>query len=142
MEELIELRKYIEIGNYAAALKIIDELEEMSLDDKLNKIYSYMVILLQHYIKQAAEKRTTRSWNNSILNSIEQINRTNKRRKSKGYYASKEELEEIINEAFPRALRDAATEAFEGIYTEPEILKMIDAESIKTKALSKISTSY
>ncbi len=40
MEELIELRESIEKHDFVAALKIVDELEEMSVEDKLNKIFS------------------------------------------------------------------------------------------------------
>jgi hypothetical protein len=136
MEELVQLRESILAGNYSQALQIIDELEEMSVEDKLNKIYSYTVILLLHLIKQQAEKKTTRSWQNSILNSVEQINRVNKRRKSRGYYATDETLREIIDEAFPRALRDAALEAFGGAYQEEELLKMIDIAEIKKSAIN------
>ncbi len=50
MNELEELRKRIEEQDYVAALQIVDELEEMSVEDKLNKIYSYMVILLKKHI--------------------------------------------------------------------------------------------
>ncbi len=46
MNELQELRERIENQDYQGALKIVSELEEMSVEDKLNKIYSYMVILL------------------------------------------------------------------------------------------------
>lgn len=63
MEELITLRKYIEAKNYQEALALIDELEEMSKDEKINKIESYIVILLVPLIKQKAENRTTKSWN-------------------------------------------------------------------------------
>ncbi|MGL5943754.1 MAG: DUF29 family protein [Waterburya sp.] len=136
MEELVQLRESIIAGNYSQALQIIDELEEMSVEDKLNKIYSYTVILLLHLIKQQAERKTTRSWQNSILNSVEQINRVNKRRKSGGYYATAETLQEIIDEAFPRALRDAALEAFGGAYQEEELLKMIDIAEIKQLAIN------
>lgn len=135
MEELIQLRESITAGNYIRALQIIDELEEMSVEDKLNKIYSYMVILLLHLIKQQAEKKTTRSLINSILNSVEQINRVNKRRKSGGYYAKVETLQEIIDEAFPRALRDAAMVAFGGVYEEEELLTMINIAQIKQEAI-------
>jgi Domain of unknown function DUF29 len=136
MEELIQLRESIIAGNYNQALQIIDELEEMSVEDKLNKIYSYTVILLLHLIKQQAEKKTTRSWQNSILNSVDQINRVNKRRKSGRYYATAETLQEIIDEAFPRALRNAALEAFGGAYQEEELLKMIDIAEIKQSAIN------
>ena len=74
MDELIELRERIENQDYQAALEIVDELEEMSKEDKLNKIHSYLVILMLHLIKQAAENRTTKSWDRSILNSTSRIN--------------------------------------------------------------------
>ena len=105
MEELFELRGYIEQKQYSKALSLIKEMEEMSREDKINKIYSFMRILLIHLIKQQAEGRTTRSWNLSIRNSIEQIKRVNKRRKSGGTYLNQAGLEEIILEAYPSWLR-------------------------------------
>ncbi|MFM9158308.1 MAG: DUF29 family protein, partial [Dolichospermum sp.] len=91
-------------GNLEAALSLIDELEEMSKEDKINKIYSYCVVLLVHLIKQQAEKRTTHSWYVSIRNAIDAIDRINKRRKSGGYYMDKQEIEEILPGAYNRAL--------------------------------------
>ena len=73
MEELFELKKHIEQGRYSEALTLISEMEEMSRDDKINKIASLLDILLLHLIKQHAENRTTRSWDLSIHNSIQQI---------------------------------------------------------------------
>lgn len=92
MEEILELRKCIIAQDYTKALLIIDELEEISKNDKIAKIKSYLVVLLIHLIKQIAENRTTRYWNNSILNSIEGIQDANKRRKVKGYYLNNDEL--------------------------------------------------
>jgi Domain of unknown function DUF29 len=136
MEELIQLRESIEKQDLATALQIVDELEEMSVEDKLNKIFSYMIILLLHLIKEDAEKRLTKSWKLSINNAVKQINRTNKRRKSGGYYAKQEDLIEIINDAFELALESASIEAFGGAYDEQELLKLIDIEKIKDKAIS------
>jgi Domain of unknown function DUF29 len=139
MEELIELRKSIEQQNYTRALQIVDELEEMSVEDKLNKIYSYMIVLLLHLIKQESEKKLIRAWELSIDNSVKQINRINKRRKAGGYYAKQQDLEEIIEDAFELALKGAAIEAFGGDYSQEELLKLINAEEIKGKALSLIN---
>jgi len=138
MEELLTLRKYIEAKNYLKALELVGELEEMSKEDKLNKIYSYAVILLVHLIKQQAERRTTRSWDVSIDNSVREIKRTNKRRKSGGYYASQGELIETINEAFEAAILRAALEAFEGKHDRDELQQMIDVSEIKQAALDLI----
>ena len=139
MEELLELRKSINSGNYKKALEIVDELEAMSKEDKLEKIYNYAIILLLHLIKQEAEKRTTKSWDVSIKNSVERINRINKRRKTGGYYAQKQELQEIINDAATSALRNASLEAFEGSHSEQELLEIIDLDSIKTQALEMLN---
>ena len=41
MEELAELRAYLEQGRYTDALTLVGEMDEMSRDDKINKIMSY-----------------------------------------------------------------------------------------------------
>lgn len=142
MEELALLRKYVWEENYAEALKLIDELEEMSKEDKLNKIHGYLVVLLVHLIKQQAELRTTTSWELSIRNAVRAIQRTNKRRKVGGYYASSEELAVIITEAFDEALDNACVEIFEGKYDSNYLLHSIDPEKIKTSALLLISSNH
>ncbi|MGL5878916.1 MAG: DUF29 family protein [Xenococcaceae cyanobacterium] len=141
MEELLELRKCILNQNYTEALLIIDELEEMSKDDKIAKIKSYLIILLIHLIKQEAEKRNTRSWQNSILNSIEGIQETNRRRKAKGFYLNDEELKEAIESVFPRAVRTASEEAFEGVYSDRELLAKFDRDKVKNKTMELIKRS-
>ena len=65
MEELDELRQAIEAGDYDQALAILDELDAMSRDDKITKVMSYMRVFLVHLIKQVAEQRSTRSWEDS-----------------------------------------------------------------------------
>jgi len=138
MEELLQLRTYIEQGRYADALKLIGEMEEMSKDDKINKIVSFMEILLLHLIKQAAEKRTTRSWNVSINNCLRQIARINKRRRSGGYYLTEKELMEALIDAWPSALELASLEAFEGRYEAKELATMIDEKELRQRALEMI----
>ncbi|CCQ51027.1 conserved hypothetical protein [Crocosphaera watsonii WH 8502] len=70
MEELFILKELFLSGNVTDALVLVEELTEMSKDDKLNKIFSFGKILLLHLIKQAAEKRKTRSWDLSIANAV------------------------------------------------------------------------
>ena len=126
-------------GNLEAALSLIDELEEMSKEDKINKIYSYCVVLLVHLIKQQAEKRTTHAWDVSIRNAIDAIDRINNRRKAGGYYMNKKEIEEILPGAYNRALDNASLEAFGGIYDELTLRNMVDQELIIKQALNLIS---
>ncbi|MGK7881578.1 MAG: DUF29 family protein [Crocosphaera sp.] len=121
MEELFTLKELLLSGNVTDALVLVEELTEMSKDDKLNKIFSFGKILLLHLIKQAAEKRKTRSWDLSIANAVKEIQRTNKRSKTKGYYLTKEELEETLEDAYDLGLKAAAKEAFEGRYEAKEL---------------------
>jgi hypothetical protein len=138
MIELLELKNCIETGRYTQALTIIGEMEEMSREDKINKIYSYMIILLMHLIKQHAEKRSASSWERSIYNSVEAIRVTNKRRKAGGYYAGKDELADLCQEAYPRALKNASYEAFEGRYDTSELSEMVIGHDIRNEALKLI----
>ncbi len=141
MEELLELKTYIQNRQYADALLLIGEMEEMSRDDKITKIFSYAEILILHLVKQYAEKRSTRSWSASIQNSAYKINYINKRRKSGGYYLSADELKDILDDVWPLAIIRASLEAFEGRYDETEIAKMVNAEQIKADALGLIRDS-
>ena len=141
MEELLELKEFVIAGNLDAALAIIDELEEMSKEDKINKLYSYCIVLLVHVIKQQAEKRTTHSWDVSIRNAVSAIQRTNKRRKSGGYYFNNADLEKLLEEAFNQALDNASLEAFGGIYSGNQLGTMVDKNSLLQTAYLLIFVS-
>lgn len=138
MEELLALKELLHQGKVSEALELVEELEEMSKSDKLNKIFSYGIILLLHLIKQAAEKRTTKSWDTSIFNTVKQIQRTNKRHKAKGNYLTEEELMETLQDAYESALRQASLEAFEGRYEAEEIDQMINQTTMIQKAIDLI----
>ena len=138
MEEIAELRSYLEQGRYTDALTLVGEMDEMSRDDKINKIMSYIEILLIHMIKQHAEKRSIRSWEISIRNSIRAIERSNKRRKAGGYYLSENDLQEAVDEIYQTALDLASLEAFEGQYDEIELATKIDEKKIRNEALRLI----
>ncbi len=56
---------------------------------------------------------------------MQQIQRSNKRRKAKGNYLTSEELQETLIDAYQFALDGAALEAFEGRYEAEELDKMI-----------------
>ncbi len=98
-------------------------MEEMSRDDKINKIEGFLEILLIHLIKQEAEKRSTRFWEVSIKNATDNVNRTNRRRKAGGCYLTDAEISEALEETFRFAVRRASLEALEGRFTEQELLE-------------------
>ena len=138
MEELLELKEHIQTGRYTDALNLIGEMEEMSKDDKINKIESFMEILLIHLIKQAAEQRTTRSWDVSIRNTVRKILFVNKRRKAGDNYLKDDELWNITHEAWDSALSRASLETLEGRYTESELEQKVDAKTVKKQAMNLI----
>ena len=139
MEELMELRSLVQQGDLRSALTLIDELEEMSKDDKINKIYSYAIILLLHLIKQSAEKRSTSSWEVSIRNAVISVQRSNKRRKAGGNYLSDRELNDILDEAYDRALDNARLEAFGGAYDAIALGKMVDRVEVLERAMQMLN---
>jgi len=134
MEEILTLRQHLEEGRYDDALALAIELEEMSREDKINKIRSYVRLLLLHLIKQAAEKRTTRSWEVSIRNAAREIAYVNQRRSSGGSYLSEAELREIIAETYQSALENASLEAYGGIYDDIALGQMVNQAEIEARA--------
>lgn len=138
MEELLTLKNLLLKGDIVGSLAIVEELEEMSRDDKINNIISYSIILLIHLIKQQAENRTTRSWDISIRNSIRQIQRKNKRRKAGGYYLNSEELAEALEAAYPDAIDQASLEVEEGRYQPEELEQFVNKQEIINRALMLI----
>ena len=139
MEELLELKGFLLSGNIAEALLLVEEMTEMSKDDKLNKIFSFSIVLLLHLIKQKAEKRSTRSWEISIFNAVKQIQRSNKRRKANGTYLSQVEIRETLEDAYESALKQAALEAFEGRYETEAIANMVDRDQVIQEAIALVS---
>lgn len=141
MEELFTLKQLLLKGDIQGAIAIVEELEEMSRDDKINAISSYAVILLLHLIKQQAENRTTRSWEVSIRNSVRMIQQKNKRRQSGGYYLPQEDLRLALEEAYPEAIDRASLEVEEGRYQSDELVQVVDRQNILNQAMLLIIAS-
>lgn len=141
MEELFTLKQLLLKGDIQGAIAIVEELEEMSRDDKINAISSYAVILLLHLIKQQAENRTTRSWEVSIRNSVRMIQKKNKRRQSGGYYLPQEDLRLALEEAYPEAIDRASLEVEEGRYQSDELVQVVNRENILNQAMLLIIAS-
>ena len=135
MEELLMLKDLLLKGDVPAALAIVEELEEMSRDDKISTIGSYAIILLIHMIKQQVENRSTASWEVSIRNSIRAVQKKNKRRKTGGYYLTPEELRIALEEAYPDAIDRASLEVEEGRYLPEELEQLVNREDLLDRAM-------
>ncbi|MCT7981132.1 DUF29 domain-containing protein [Laspinema olomoucense] len=139
MEELLELKEKLIQGDIKGSLEIVEELAEMGRKDIIKTIRSYAVILLLHLIKQQVEHRSTRSWEVSIRNSVREIQRENKRRKAGGYYLSREELSETVEEAYINAMDEASLEVEEGRYEVGELEEKVNRAEIIDRALGLIT---
>lgn len=104
MEELTDLRSSILAGRYHDALTIIDELEEMSKEQILRNIESYLIRLLIHLIKNHVEQRLTNSWAASIRDSVICIQRLNLKANKTSYYIRQDEWESYLNNGFKDAI--------------------------------------
>ncbi|MGB5632443.1 MAG: DUF29 family protein, partial [Waterburya sp.] len=78
MEEILELKECLINQKYDRAFAIVENLEVMGRQDKINNLESFLVILFIHLIKIQVEKRITRSWKNYISNSLLAIQKRNR----------------------------------------------------------------
>jgi len=142
MEELETLRHYIESGDLSGALVVLDEMEAMSKEDKINRVRSYLVVLLMHMIKESVEQRTTRSWQNSIRLALHQIEHHNKRRKAGGYYVPAEDMPQLVAEAMETAIIAASTEVLDGTLSPEEVEERIDRGALVAQALLSMAPQF
>lgn len=138
MEELWNIRQALEAGDLQAALALVDELEEMSRDDKLQKVASYMRVLLVHRIKQAVEGRSTKSWEVSIRHALRQIATVNKGRQAGGWYLSDENLVALLAETYESALDWASLDVHEGVHGADELTRLHNRDALLAGALDVI----
>jgi hypothetical protein len=138
MEELLTLKELLLSGDVQGALTLVEDLEEMGRDDKLNCIRSFSTVLLLHLIQQQAEHRTTRSWEISIRNALREIQSTNKRRKASGYYLTEADLREALEEAYPTALDRASLEIVEGCFEPEALVAQVSREDLLQEAMALI----
>jgi hypothetical protein len=139
MEELLALKEKLLQGDIKGSLELVEELTEMGRKDIIKTIRSYAVILLIHLIKQQVENRSTRSWEVLIRNSVREIERENKRRKAGGYYLSREELLETVEEAYINAIDEASLEVEEGRYEVRELEEKVNRAELIDRALDLIT---
>ena len=140
MEEILELKDCLLNHQYDRAMTIVEELEEMGRQDKINNLESFLVILLIHLIKIQVEKRVTRSWRSSILNSLREIQKRNKLGK-KSQYIKSNQWGEHFDATYPDAIFKAADEAFGGIEIK-ELKSLVNLSLLKATTLELLDLTY
>ena len=140
MEELLELKNCLINRQYNRAFAIVEELEAMGRQDKINNLESFLVILLIHLIKIQVEKRVTRSWKNSVINSLLAIQKRNRLGK-KSYYIKPQNWDEHIEECQFEAILNAAKEIFEGTDYQ-ELENLVSSSQLMTSANELLELTY
>ncbi len=141
-QELFDLRVSIVEGRYEDALGIVDELEGMSKAAVLRNIDSYLVRLLVHLIKNQIEKRLTKSWLVSIVDSIRQIKKLNLKDNKKSYYIKEDEWQIYLEEAFAAAILPVSLEVLEGQLKPAEVKARIDVEILFNFSQNLLALTY
>ncbi|MGK7901063.1 MAG: DUF29 family protein [Hormoscilla sp.] len=141
-QELAELRTSILSGRYDEALMLVDELEEMSKKAILQKIYSFLVRMLIHLIKNQVEQRLTNSWAASIRDSVLKIQGLNLKDNKTSYYIKQEEWTDNLERAFKDAIYEASVEVSNGIYKPRQLREIVDKTQIMNAANQLISLTY
>lgn len=140
MEEILELKECLINQKYDRAFAIVENLEVMGRQDKINNLESFLVILFIHLIKIQVEKRITRSWKNYISNSLLAIQKRNRLGK-KSHYIKQNDWDEYILECQFEAILGAAKEVFEGIDYQ-ELEKLVDFEQLMIIGKELLTLTY
>ena len=140
MEEILELKDCLLNHQYERAMTIVEELELMGRQDKINNLESFLIVLLIHLIKIQVEKRVTRSWRSSILNSLREIQKRNKLGNKSQYIKSNQWLEHF-DAIYPDAIFKAADEAFGGIEIK-ELKSLVNLSSLQNITLELLELTY
>ncbi len=140
MEEILELKDCLINHQYERAMTIVAELEQMGRQDKINNLESFLVILLIHLIKIQVEKRVTRSWRSSILNSLREIQKRNRLGK-KSYYIQPNQWQEHFDNIYLDAIFKAADEVFGGIEIS-ELKSLVDLNSLQNTTFELLEFTY
>jgi hypothetical protein len=139
MDELLTLKSLLLQGNMKGALILVDELEAMSRDDKINAISSDAIDLLVCLIHQQVENRTTRLWDVSIRNAVRQIQRRNKRRRTDSVYLEAKELRLALEDGYLEAIDTASLKVANGLYETDELEQLVDKTEILDRAYALIT---
>lgn len=141
-QELTNLRNCILEARYDDALIIVDELEGMSRQAILRNIQSFLLRLLIHLIKNQVEQRLTKSWAASIRGSIREIQKLNLQDNKRAYYIKLDEWQNPLEDEYEAAIRDASVEVMNGVYSEIELLEMVDKEQVIIVAENLLALTY
>ncbi|MCT7952630.1 hypothetical protein NG798_22795 [Ancylothrix sp. C2] len=141
-QELRNLRNSILEGRYDDALSIVDELESMSKEDKINNIQSYVIRILIHLIKIHIEQRLTNSGRALISQSVNRIKRLNLKDSKNSYYLKPGEWEKMLKNSIEESIDLASVEVLDGTLKPERISELIDKNQILETAQQFLYLTY
>ncbi|BAZ46636.1 hypothetical protein NIES4102_36720 [Chondrocystis sp. NIES-4102] len=139
-EEILELKDYLLNHQYEQAMTIVEELEEMGRQERINTLESFLVILLIDLIKIQVEQRITRSWRSSILNNLREIQKRNKLGK-KSQYIKLNQWSDHFKATYPDAIFKAADQVFGGVEIK-ELKSLVNLNTLQSTALQLLEFIY
>lgn len=141
-QELLDLKQAIANQDLSRAMAIVNDLEAMSREDKIQKIQSHLAVLLLHLLKMQLEQRLTNAWRASVLNALLQIKRTNRMGNKKTPYIQSEDWQEAIAEVMPEVYVIAATEVLGGVLDDAQVEELANQQKLFSCAISLLNQTY
>lgn len=142
IQELEDLKTSILEGRYQDALTLVEQLDGMSRQAKIDAIESQLVRLLIHLVKNQLEQRLTNSWAASIRGALVEIKKLNLQDNRTSTYIHQQEWQSLIEDALESAISDASVEVLNGDYTPFQISEMVNREAVILVAHRLIDLTY
>lgn len=114
IQELADLKASLLEGRYQDALTLVEQLDGMSRQAKIDAIESQLVRMLIHLVKNQLEQRLTNSWAASIRGALVEIKRLNLQDNRISTYIKQNEWQSLMEDALESAISDASVEVFPG----------------------------
>ncbi|BBD54789.1 MULTISPECIES: DUF29 family protein [Planktothrix] len=142
IQELADLKASLLEGRYQDALTLVEQLDGMSRQAKIDAIESQLVRMLIHLVKNQLEQRLTNSWAASIRGALVEIKRLNLQDNRISTYIKQNEWQSLMEDALESAISDASVEVFQGNCTPFQLSEMVDREAVISVGDSLINLTY
>lgn len=130
IQELVDLRASILEERYEDALKLVEQLDGMSRQAKIDAIESQLVRMLIHLVKNQLEQRLTNSWAASIRGALVEIKKLNLQDNRTSYYIKQNEWQDLIEDSLEVAISDASVEVFNGNFSPFQVSEQVNRSEL------------
>ena len=150
MQEIIDLKQQLLLGNFDEAIDITIEIEAMARQDKINAIGNLTVIVLTRLIIIQISDRLTSDDITAIRNSLIHIQQQNRlcnpsddAKSSSFYIENDDEWLQLIEMAYPTAILNASeNKELQNRISIEQLKNHADRQLLQTEALLLIRLTY